>query len=308
MNKVFVFTAFVMALLSCSANKGGDDAARWQDGATEWYVYKDSCEHLTVEIGVELPVDGDSAASMMRDSLIAEFVRGVEASGCSEGQMAIGPYRGGDDDIQGLVDYYGKECYGRLLAMAKADYDDRMAYLEEDTAMTVEEKERIKGDVPVWAFDLKVKKVCEAPAFVVYRSETYSYYGGAHGGVGGAGAITFDRESGRKVSRFLREDATIALQPMIRKGLLRYYGEAGEKITDAELSDRLQMEGDVVPQPVMVPCPNASGDSLLFTYMQYEIACYADGMPSFSLPVSDLMPFMTPEGKALLEKGNAAGK
>jgi hypothetical protein len=37
----------------------------------------------------------------------------------------------------------------------------------------------------------------------------------------------------------------------------------------------------------------------VFTYQQYEIASYAEGMPSFVVPYPDIEPFLTPEAKAL---------
>ena len=53
-----------------------------------------------------------------------------------------------------------------------------------------------------------------------------------------------------------------------------------------------------------IPLPSwplyPSGDGLAFIYQQYEIASYADGMPSFTIPYADIEPYMTPEAKALL--------
>lgn len=297
--------AFILAmlLLACAGQKNANGSNEQSvDDGTKVFCYKDSCQHLTLNLSLELPVGKDSASLQIRDSLIADFVRSASDPGYSEdGMSKTKPFNGDKNDAQSLVDYYGKAAYNRLLKLAMSDYNERISYLEEDTSMSEVDKEQIKNDVPMWAFDLNVRKTTDTPTFVIYDSQSYCYYGGAHGGVIGTGAMTFDKASGKKIKRFIKGSATTAIQPLIRKGLLQYYSEAGDKMTDAQLSERLQIEGTTIPLPQRAAFPNATADSLIFTYGQYEIACYADGMPEFKLAVKNLLPYLTEEGKKLLD-------
>lgn len=145
----------------------------------------------------------------------------------------------------------------------------------------------------VTIFFIQLIESCTVEVHItVTSSQTYCYYGGAHGGVSGTGPITFLKSSGQKVDHFISPDAAKAMQPLLRKGLLRYYADCDEPLTDTQLSERLQIEGTIIPLPRHSAYPNATADSLIFTYQQYEIACYADGMPSFTIAISDLAPYL----------------
>lgn len=285
-------------ICSCTGQKAAD-----VEVGTQTFCFSDSCPHLTVKFSLELPIRTDDAATMMRDSLIADFMRNalqpVEIADDDEKNL-ITPYNGDMTDAQAIVDYYGKAVYEFLLEQALDDFNYRIQYLEEDSTMTAEEKEEIKNATPQWCFELTIARTTDAKDFVVYNSFAYVYYGGAHGGVSGTGAMTFNKATGQKISAFINADAANALQPALRKGLQRYYSECGEQLTNDELSDRLQLLDTIIPLPINTPQPNAAGDSLIFTYRQYEIACYADGMPSFAIAAKDLLPHLTGEGKAIL--------
>lgn len=303
MKKIISFLIFPLLLLSCAGQKTSSVDDSVEDAGTKIYSYADSCKHLIVSLSLELPLGKDSASLQIRDSLIANFIQTTQNSGYEEeGTNAVKSFDGDKDNPQELVDYYGKEVYNHLLTLAKSDYDQRIQYLQEDTTMSEEDRHNIMEEVPMWAFDLKVHKSTDNPNFVVYNSLAYVYYGGAHGGVVGSGDLTFDKSSGEMICRFINPDAAPKMQSLLRKGLLNYYAEAGDTINDQQLSERLQILDTIVPLPQCAACPNAKGDSLIFTYGQYEIACYADGMPSFRIAVKDLKSFLTPQAKALLFK------
>lgn len=106
--------------------------------------------------------------------------------------------------------------------------------------------------------------------------------------------MTFSKATGSLIDHFINADAVSSMQPLIRKELCQYFGEGEE-----QLMERLLINGNIIPLPRNI-YPNVSGDSLMFEYGQYEIACYADGMPSFSLAVEELLPYLTEEAKAIL--------
>lgn len=299
----FLHLAFVFLLASCTGKQTAESTAESSmDEGTQTYTFTDSCQHLTMSLSLEVPVGKDSASIQICDSLVAEFIRSINNSGYGdEDGETISPCAYNRDDIQSLVDYYGRATYQDLLKMALDDYKERMAYLAEDSDLTDEEREQFMNDFPQWEFYLDINRITETDAFVVYNSDSYRYYGGAHGGVVGTGPITFDKSTGSKIERFILDNSTFSMQPLLRKGLLQYFCENGDTITDQQLPDRLFIDGNVIPLPGRTPYPNATADSLIFIYSQYEIACYADGMPSFSLPIKDLLPYLTPEAKAIIK-------
>lgn len=292
--------ALATLLFSCKGKETIENT--YTDASIQTFCFADSCEHLTMKVSLELPAGKDSVSFVMRDSLVAEFIRSICNPITSEGSSIIPPCTYDRNDIQALVDYYGHAVYEHLLRMAVNDYNDRISYLAEDTTMTNEERERIKKDIPQWELDLAITKTIDTQTFVVYNSQTFCYYGGAHGGVTGSGPITFNKVDGHRIEHFLLDDAALTLQAYIRKGLLQYYRESCDTISDTQLSDRLQIEGEVIPLPQRSPTLNATADSLIFTYGQYEIASYADGMPSFSLPIKEISNLLTSEVKSLLLK------
>lgn len=298
----FLLPLLAAVTFSCQSQKAGETIST-TDESTQTFSYKDSCQHLVVRLSLEVPMGTDSVSTQIRDSLIEDFIANTQQPGYqSEDEENIKRYSGPKNDVQALVDYYGKADYESLLKWAMSDYNERMEFLQSDTTMSAEERHEIMNDVPQWEYDFAIKKTFDTPTYVVYNSQAYVYSGGAHGGVIGSGALTFNKKSGKRIQRFVKPTAVSALQPMFRKGLLRYYSECGETLTEEQLAERLLLENAPIPLPAITECPNVTGDSLTFTYGQYEIACYADGMPCFAISVKDLIPFLTEEAKALLLK------
>lgn len=88
----------------------------------------------------------------------------------------------------------------------------------------------------------------------------------------------------------IRPDCVAEIQPLLRGGLLQYFADCGEEITDDELNDLLFIErGELIPLPVSEPYPSADG--ITFIYNQYEIASYAMGMPEFTISWDDAEAF-----------------
>lgn len=302
MKRIIKTTLILLSLFLCScAGQRGVNLGLTPEDSTQTYSFADSCQHLIVKTSIQLPSGNDEISKQIRDSLIADYEFNMSHFGFDpENDGAIKPYRGDRNNVQDIVDYYGKACYDYLLDMAKNDYNDRVSFLEEDSTILPEDKERIRNEIPMWEYDFTLSKLSDEDLFVVYNSQSYIYMGGAHGGVAGTGALTFDKSNGEKIDRFLKKEAVKDLQPAIRKGLLKYYMEAYDTLTDEQLSERIQIEGTTIPLPSRATFPNKTGDSLVFTYGQYEIACYADGMPSFKVAVKDILPCLTEKGKSLL--------
>lgn len=231
------------------------------------YHYENSNKQLSMSMSLDLPVGMDSFSIRVRDSLIANLLSAILPD---KPRNEIDCFDGDTEDIQAMVDYYGKSAYDRLICDC-----------EEIGAQNCE---LVYG----------ISKFVDTPRFVVYISSIYTYFGGAHGSDRNI-VMTFSKATGSMIDHFINADAVSRMQPLIRKELCQYFGEDEE-----QLMERLLIDGNIIPLPRNI-YPNVSGDSLMFEYGQYEITCYADGMPSFSLAVKDFSPYLTEEGKRILE-------
>lgn len=85
---------------------------------------------------------------------------------------------------------------------------------------------------------------------------------------------------------------------LLAAGLVRYYSDNGYETSWDELKESLFIEDGFIPLPSWPLYPSADG--LVFVYQQYEIASYAEGMPSFTVPYGDIGPYLTEEAHKLL--------
>lgn len=282
-------------ICACTGQKQAEEAG------TKVYDYQDSCQNLTFQLSLELPSGEDSVSARIRRALVEDFIEDAEEPGFEvTDERPLKPFAGDRNDGQAVVNYYGKAAYDYLLGLALDDLEERQGFIKENTSISEEEREEWLANIPMWEYRQQIRKTIDTPRYVVYTSRGYAYYGGAHGGVTGSGAMTFNKATGKRVEQMVDPSATNLLQHAIRQGLIGYYGETGEDLSEEELLERLFIEDGIIPLPVQTPYPNATGDSLTFTYTQYEIACYADGMPTFTISVKDIMPCLTEEAKEIL--------
>lgn len=127
-----------------------------------------------------------------------------------------------------------------------------------------------------------IKKVYEDSKVVTFTNETYAYVDGAMHGMESTKGVTFRKSDGRKFTADLL-DGSYKYQTEIKNGLRKYF----EINTNDELMERLMLRDNTsgeVPFPSTDPWITADG--VVFCYPSYEIACYADGLPTFTIPTS----------------------
>lgn len=300
---LFLITAVSLSFASCG-NKNAE-TAEIEDAFAypleiENYTFSDSSKYANISIKAVLPVAKDSVSQVIRDSLvniIGNSIRSYQGSQMEDSKPLIAKYNGDEKDAKSMLDYYSKAVSKLLNSQAKEDYDERVKYWEEDTTLTEEQRKEFKEGVTPWDYSMDVTKTFEDSTFVVFNDTEYAYIGGAHGGVFGWGGITFRFSDGSIVKDFLKDNAVKDMQPLLKKGLKEYFNEnADEKIkTDQQLMEQLMLPEEskgLIPLPAWTPSPDEKGKGLVFTYQQYEIACYAVGMPSFVLTWEELKPFL----------------
>lgn len=302
---LFLITVISLSITSCS-NKS--ETVEIENPFTyplemENYTFSDSSKFANIGIKVALPVAKDSVSQVIRDSLVnivGNSIRSYQGSQMEDTKPLIAKYNGDEKDVKSVFDYYSREVSKMLNSQAKDDYDERVKYWEEDSTITAEQRKEFKENITPWDYTMEVTKTFEDSTYVVFNDMEYAYIGGAHGGVFGFGALTFRFSNGSKVDGFLKDNVVKDMQPLLKKGLKEYFNEnAEDKITtDQQLMENLQLSGEtdnLLPLPAWMPCPDKDGKGLVFTYQQYEIACYAVGMPSFVLSWDELKPFLKEE-------------
>ena len=293
MRKLFAIGLAILAAVACRPSGG-------KDLQTETVNYEDSLAHADLSIKVELPVAGQGAvADRIRASLVEVMDGQLSHIGSYEEERLFPPYEGSTDKTDLLLEYYRGKALESIGKQAQEDYDERVASIEENDGLTEDQRKEILDEMPGWEYEFNLLKDRETDKYVVFLSQDYVYLGGAHGGVTGRGGLTFDKKEGVLVDKMLDPASLDAIQPLLRKGLTKYFSDEDMEITQEELDNYLFLETGVVPFPAWTPYPSEEG--LVFTYQQYEIAAYAAGMPEFTVPYADILPYLTPEAKALLD-------
>lgn len=255
-----------------------------------------ACAFMTMD--AELPSGSGKVDARVREEL-SGVIDGILSHITSyEDERFFEPYPGDAGDTEAMLDYYRQGAFSVIARMSQQDADERAAYIMEDPDFTAEEKEQFLKDFPRWEYEFGLEKIDDTERYVVFRSMDYIYMGGAHGGVTGEGCLTFSKKDGSRITRFVDASRADEMQPLMIEGLLGYYAGNGYDTTWDLLKESLFIEDGFLPLPSWPLYPTADG--LCFTYQQYEIASYAEGMPSFVVPYAGIEPFLTPEAKALL--------
>ena len=293
MRKIFAVWLAVLAAAACRPSGG-------KDLQTETLNYEDSKAHADLSIKVELPVYGQGAAAdRIRASLVEVMDGQLSHIGSYEEERLFPAFEGDFSKTESLVMYYRDKALEAIGQLSQKDYDERVNSIEENDGLTDGQRKEILADMPGWEYDFSLLKDRETDRYVVFLSQDYVYLGGAHGGVVGRGGLTFDKKEGALVEKMVDSASLDAVQPLLRKGLSQYFSDNEMEVAPEELDNILFLETGVIPFPAWTPYPSEEG--LVFTYQQYEIAAYAAGMPEFTVPYADILPYLTPEAKALLD-------
>ena len=273
------FTAAVSVLVIAAC----DNAPASGDLMTETFNYADSSAYARLTTTVELPVQGQGKAAEMIRAKLLDVLDDQLCHVVRDDRRAFPAFKGERKDAGEVIAY----CHGKAFEVfAKKAQEDHEDYGE---------------DMPEYEYDCSIKKAEEKDEYVIFESSDYYFAGGVHGGVIGRGPMTFNKTDGILVEQFLVPSCLNDIQPLIRNGLREYFSEGGQKISNRELDKWLMLESNVIPFPAMSLRPSDEG--LVFTYGQYEIAPYVAGMPSFTIPYSDIAHYLTPEAKAILGGG-----
>lgn len=265
---------------------------------TKTYNYYSEKPHTNLSMTVDMPVSTDGPAGEIRKGIIDIMDSQMSTVALYEDGRLFPKYDGDLSKTVPMIRYYLRSAGDAIKARADADFEERAGYIREDKDLTEEQKKEYIDDFPGYEYNFQLTKEYEAKNYVVFLSEDYVFTGGAHGGVTGQGSVTFDKRSGQRFSNFIKPGSLDAMQGLLVKGLVDYFADEEGTVNKDNLFDYLFLEGTTIPFPAWTPAPTRDG--LCFTYQQYEIAAYAVGMPSFTIPYSEVKPFLTAEAIDLL--------
>ena len=180
-----------------------------------------------------------------------------------------------------LVDFFGNSNY---------------QFLEKE----LKDIKQYSADAEIYmSYEANVRKTGETAHYLTYNSNTYTFEGGAHGSATDY-SVNIDKATGKVLKETVDTTQVKALQPILRKGVLRYFKAQGDKdITEKNLGDYLFIEKGIIPLPKYAPY--LAKDGVHFIYQQYEIGPYAMGMVSFVVPYSDIKAFLTADALRLIK-------
>ncbi|MCR5077525.1 MAG: DUF3298 and DUF4163 domain-containing protein [Prevotella sp.] len=253
----------------------------------------------------------------MADSLVVDSVgKSFSDSLCSSDVSADFPVSGPQPLVDSIRFFLSRELAGSVSSFYSTedtvpviyysdftDAEGMMACYAERSFNRLRELSMMEHDGQSYESSMWVGEACETDRFVTYLSQYYEYSGGAHG-MASLYGTTFDRRTGARMDYPVDTTKLKALQPLLRKGVERYfmqvYAENGERVTAASVQDdvsSLFLENGIIPLPSAAPYLSPEG--LVFIYGQYEIGAYAIGMPRFTVPYKDIAPFLTTEARRL---------
>lgn len=145
--------------------------------------------------------------------------------------------------------------------------------------------------------ELNISKIHETEQFVTLNIRTYQYSGGAHGYAIVYG-MTFRKSDGRLMGKNMLNnlEGDEEWRDMMYHGLMEYF----EVKTEEELSDCL-FEPELYMLKLPETEPYFTNEGLTFTYQLYEIAAYALGMPTFTIPYDKVRKYLNVTGLRLLD-------
>ena len=158
-------------------------------------------------------------------------------------------------------------------------------------------------EAPTLSHSIGIQKLNETDKYVTYTAGEEVYLGGAHGSWISR-AVTFRKSDGRRFDAHMLHDTdSEAFHLLLKEGVKSYFADATDdtQITDEMLKDMLLVESPVDYLPLPQYPPHLTAEGVAFCYQQYEIAPYAAGLPSFTIPYDKIRTYLTATALQMIE-------
>ena len=261
-----IASAAVIAALALASVASCDRTVKVDTGAVPAVlpVQRDSVASVSGPGSIAIVLDAPVDTNTMLSKAIGEFVS--ESLG--------GTWEGSCTDFDGMLNHY--------VSVLSETYTEMFEGLPADEVRCLD--------------DVKIVKYAENEKYVTYFVTHDLYLGGAHGSQMLDG-VTFRKCDGRRIGWDVftgKYDDNFA--KLLKDGLKEYW----QITSDSELRTYFLDENDYysVPRPECAPLFTADG--IRIVYNEYEIAAYACGRPSFTIPYDEIEDYMMVTAKRLL--------
>lgn len=264
-----------------SGRNGSDDSLVFATDSIDWRdsILLGECRSM-VEITGQYPTKGNQ---ILIDSL-QTWIAGNLANGIP---MADNPLFTPDSLLLANGEKLAAMAGKKLIEDSKRDFQD---FIEDDISVTYD-------------YSVNFRPIFESDSLLTYSFSSYGYSGGAHGAAAEL-TQTFNKNNGIRLTfaNAFVPGSLDKLKEIIKNELWEQYFKpeipADDSTEDVSLSDMLLIENDSLPLPVCPPYFMPDGIHII--YQQYEIACYAAGMPTCVIPYETVKPLLNADVKALI--------
>lgn len=271
----FVLIAIIIALSSCKGKSGGNI-----ENTDSTVIADGTIDNVT------------EAEKIVFDSVLWAKTTNVAKNGKVSVSIKYPYIKNGRENVQDSIFAWEKELLDSrgaktsFLELAKKRGTMLTDSLSKDlkSILDVYEEEEIKE----MTYDMNVSVVYEDDEYFTLEGIIYTYLGGAHGSTVNVGQ-TFCKVSGKRVDwELLKGYTTKELRSEIKNGLKGYFDiPINAADSDEQLQNSLMIDEESFCNAFPLPeCrPYLTNTGVCIRYQQYEIACYAAGMPECYLPV-----------------------
>ncbi len=294
MKKIYYITFYILFIaasfmtlgckgLSMEKSHGGMDADTLVTAPT--YVYSTK-QDSTIECSYEVdyPKQSDSLSFGIKKFIAQKLSDIYLPYNSEESSLKDYPlYNGNIQKCNDLVNFYaeGTKCY--LISQQK----EMM-------------KERLEKDwIPRFQIDVKIKKRMETSTYITYSVAYNVTLGGAHGSYYYSES-SINKNTACPLTQTVDTTKVLQIQPLLRKGILGYLKSNGIENVESDYKNYLFLPDDG-HFPLPVHLASLTNEGVKFFYQQYEIASYAVGVVSFTIPYDAILPFLCREAKTLVE-------
>ena len=271
----FVLIAIIIALSSCKGKSGGNI-----ENTDSTVIADGTIDNVT------------EAEKIVFDSVLWAKTTNVAKNGKVSVSIKYPYIKNGRENVQDSIFAWEKELLDSrgaktsFLELAKKRGTMLTDSLSKDlkSILDVYEEEEIKE----MTYSMNVSVVYEDDEYFTLEGIIYTYLGGAHGSTINVGQ-TFCKVSGKRVDwELLKGYTTKELRSEIKNGLKGYFDiPKNAADSDEQLQNSLMIDEESFCNAFPLPeCrPYLTNKGVCIRYQQYEIACYAAGMPECYLPV-----------------------
>lgn len=271
----FVLIAIIIALSSCKGKSGGNT-----ENTDSTVIADGTIDNVT------------EAEKIVFDSVLWAKTTNVAKNGKVSVSIKYPYIKNGRENVQDSIFAWEKELLDSrgaktsFLELAKKRGTMLTDSLSKDlkSILDVYEEEEIKE----LTYSMNVSVVYEDDEYFTLEGIIYTYLGGAHGSTINVGQ-TFCKVSGKRIDwELLKGYTTKELRSEIKNGLKGYFDiPKNAADSDEQLQNSLMIDEESFCNAFPLPeCrPYLTNKGVCIRYQQYEIACYAAGMPECYLPV-----------------------